>query len=154
MNLYADTSWWIAYKFRADTHHEAATALFDAPEEARVLWTPWHRVEVFNAFRQAEFAGWLARGQAQTMIRLLEQEIRIGYWPHVEFDWTDAVRTACEISAEHALRRRVRGMDLFHVAVAIEVAADAFLSFDEEQNALAKATGLRLARSKGKGRLR
>ncbi len=88
------------------------------------------------------------------MIRLLEQEIRIGYWPHVEFDWTDAVRTACEISAEHALRRRVRGMDLFHVAVAIEVAADAFLSFDEEQNALAKATGLRLARSKGKGRLR
>ncbi len=70
MNLYADTSWWIAYKFRADAHHEAATALF------------------------------------------------------------------------------------FHVAVAIEVAAVAFLSFDEEQNALAKATGLRLARSRGKRRNR
>ena len=36
----------------------------------------------------------------------------------------------------------IRGMDLFHVAVALEVAADGFLSFDDEQNALAEAAGL------------
>ena len=36
----------------------------------------------------------------------------------------------------------VRAMDLFHVAIAIEVAADALLSFDDEQIALAKAAGL------------
>jgi hypothetical protein len=35
-------------------------------------------------------------------------------------------------------------MDLFHVAVAIEAAADAFLSFDVEQKALAQAAGLPL----------
>lgn len=28
------------------------------------------------------------------MIRALEQEIRLGYWPHVEFSWTDTVRAA------------------------------------------------------------
>jgi predicted nucleic acid-binding protein len=78
------------------------------------------------------------------LIRLLEQEIRFGYWPHVEFDWTDAVRTACELSAEHSLKLLVRAMDLFHVAIARETAADAFLSFDGDQNALAKAAGLPL----------
>lgn len=66
----------------------------------------------------------------------------MGYWPHVEFAWTDAVRTACELSAEHSLKMLIRGMDLFHVAIAIEVAADGFLSFDDEQNALAEAAGL------------
>jgi len=45
----------------------------------------------------------------------------------------------------------VHGMDLFHVSIAIEVAADAFLSFDDEQNALAEAAGLPLVRMSSKG---
>ncbi|HXR06716.1 MAG TPA: hypothetical protein VN765_05260 [Candidatus Acidoferrum sp.] len=36
----------------------------------------------------------------------------------------------------------VRSMDLFHVAIAIEVGAEALLSFDAEQIALAEAAGL------------
>jgi predicted nucleic acid-binding protein len=84
------------------------------------------------------------------MIRLLEQEVRLGYWAHVEFDWTDAVRTACELGAEHSLKLVVRAMDLFHVAVAIEAAADAFLSFDAEQNVLAEAAGLHLVELPGR----
>ena len=75
------------------------------------------------------------------MIRLLEQEVRLGYWPHVEFDWRDAVRTGCELSAEHGLSVPVRGMDLFRVAIAIEVGADAFLTFDADQKAFANAAG-------------
>jgi len=142
MKLYADTSWWLGYKCRRDTQHPAALSLFDRDPDAEVLWTPWQRVEVFNSFCQAERAGLLAKGQSRQIIRLLEQEVRIGYWPHVEFDWTDAVRTAGELRAEHSLRLVVRSMDLFQVAIAIEVGAEALVSFDAEQIALAKATGL------------
>jgi predicted nucleic acid-binding protein len=117
--------------------------VFDREPDSSVLWTPWQRVEVFNSFRQAEYAGLVDQGEARAMIRMLEQEVRVGYWPHVEFDWTDAVRTACELSAEHSLKRTVRSMDLFHVAIAAEVAADAFLSFDSDQNALAPGCGIR-----------
>ena len=105
-------------------------------------WTPWQRVEVLNGFCQAERAGLLAKGESRQIIRLLEQEVRLGYWPHVEFDWTAAVRTAGELRAEHSLKRVVRAMDLFHVAIAIEVAAEALLSFDDDQIALAEAVGL------------
>lgn len=146
MRLYADTSWWLAYKSRRDLHHATAITLFGQLREAEVVWTPWQRVEVFNGFRQAERAGHIAPGESRQLIRLLEQEVRIGYWPHVEFAWIEAVRTACELSAEHSLKMIIRGMDLFHVAIAIEVAADGFLSFDEEQNALAEAAGLPLIR--------
>jgi predicted nucleic acid-binding protein len=142
MKLYADTSWWLGYKCRRDIQHLAALSLFDFTPDAEVLWTPWQRVEVFNGFCQAERAGLLAKGESRQVIRLLEQEVRIGYWPHVEFDWTAAVRTAGELRAEHSLRWVVRSMDLFHVAIAIEVGADALLSFDAEQIALAGAAGL------------
>lgn len=146
MRVYADTSWWLAYKCRRDTHHATAITLFDREPEAQVLWTPWQRVEVFNTFRQAERAGLIGQGDSRQLIRLLEQEVRLGYWPHFEFDWTGAVRAASELSAEHSLKMVIRGMDLFHVSIAIEVAADAFLSFDEEQNTLAEAAGLPLVR--------
>jgi predicted nucleic acid-binding protein len=142
MKLYSDTSWWLGYKCRRDSHHLAALSLFDQDPDAEVMWTPWQRVEVFNGFCQAERAGLLAEGESRRVIRLLEQEVRIGYWPHVEFDWTDAVRMAGELRAEHSLRLVVRSMDLFHVAIAIVVGADALLSFDAEQIALAEAAGV------------
>lgn len=142
MRFYANTSWWLGYKCRGDTYHQTALSLFDRAPEAEVLWTPWQRVEVFNGFCQAERAGVLRKGDSRQLIRLLEQEVRIGYWPHVEFDWTDAVRTAGELRAEHSLKMVVRAMDLFHVAIAIEIGADALLSFDTDQIALAEAAGL------------
>lgn len=142
MRFYADTSWWLGYKCRRDTQHDAALSLFEREPEAEVLWTPWQRVEVFNSFCQAERAGLLRKGESRQIIRLLEQEVRIGYWPHIEFDWTDAVRTAGELRAEHSLKLVVRAMDLFHVAIAIEIGAEALLTFDIDQTALAGAAGL------------
>jgi predicted nucleic acid-binding protein len=152
MRLYADTSWWLGYKCRRDTQHHAALSLFEQNPEAEVFWTPWQRVEVFNGFCQAERAGLLQKGESRQIIRLLEQEVKIGYWPHIEFDWTDAVRTAGELRAEHSLKMVVRSMDLFHIAVAIEIGAEALLSFDIEQISLAEAAGLDVLKLSAKTR--
>ena len=82
------------------------------------------------------------KGESRQLIHLLEQEVRLGYWPHVEFDWTDAVRTAGELRAEHSLKLAVRSMDLFHVAVAIEAGVEKLLSFDQNQITLSIEAGL------------
>src|SRR5439155_23680140 len=98
------------------------------------------------SFYQAERARLIAQGEGRQIIRLLEQEVRLGYWPHVEFAWTNAARTACELAAAHSLTMPVRAMDLFHIAIAIEVGAEGFITFDDEQSALAEAAGLTLVR--------
>lgn len=139
MKVYADTSWWVAFKNARDAHHLEALSLWDAGEEAIVAWTPWQRVEVFNTMRQAERMGFLS--SAGSVIRALENEVRLGYWPHVEFNWTDAVRTANELSAVHSRDLTIGAMDLFHVAIACEIGAELFLTFDEDQAALATAAG-------------
>lgn len=140
MTFYADTSWWVAFKNTRDPHHLKAISLWDINENAAVLWTPWHRVEVFNAIRQAERLSFLA--ESSFVIRALEKEIRLGYWPHVEFSWTDTVRTANELSAVHSRDLPIRAMGLFHIAIACETGADEFLAFDEDQANLARAAGL------------
>lgn len=70
----------------------------------------------------------------------------MGYWPHREFDWTDAIRTATQLAADHSLTMPVRGMDLFHIAIALQVDAEAFITFDIPQADFAKIAGLRLIR--------
>src|SRR6266436_3439443 len=139
MRVYGATSWWIAYKCSDDGNHRDAIRIFDLWPDAEVVWTPWQRVEVFNSLRQLERAGLVSAGKAREFIRLIEQEVRLGYWPHREFDWRDAVRTSCELSAEHGLSVPIRSMDLFHIAIAMEVGADALLTFDSEQRTFADA---------------
>ena len=142
MTAYADTSWWVAYKNSSDRHHTEAVQYFDDHFDGFVIWTPWQRVEVFNSFRQLERTGSLPKRPAIDFIRALEKEIRLGYWHHVEFSWTDTVRTANELSAVHSRDLPIRAMDLFHIAIACETGADEFLTFDEDQANLARAAGL------------
>ena len=129
-------------KNSGDALHRSALRAFDVHDSVEIVWTPWHRLEVFNAIRQAERNGFLRGVAAGSAIRSLEHEVRLGYWPHVEFDWADAIRTANDLSADHSRNLLIRGMDLFHVAVALEVGAQKFLTFDGDQAALAHASGL------------
>ncbi len=62
---------------------------------------------------------------------------------HLEADWRDVLRSASEISVANAFARACPGSDLLHVAYAVELAAEAFVSFDDEQLELAGAAGLR-----------
>lgn len=142
MTAYADTSWWVAYKNSSDRHHPQAVTYFDDRSDGVVLWTPWQRAEVFNSFRQLERSGSLPKRPAIDFIRALEKEIRLGYWPHVEFRWIDAIRTANQLSEVHSRDMPIRAMDLLHISIACEVGADEFLTFDEDQANLARAAGL------------
>lgn len=149
MTAYADTSWWVAYKNASDALHRTAIQFFEEYSGSDVVWTPWQHVEVFNAFRQLERIGCLPNNPATIFICALEHELKLGYWRHVEFSWTEAVRTANALSAVHSRDLTIRGMDLFHVAIACEIGAEQFLTFDSDQADLARAAGLEVWPSLG-----
>lgn len=134
----------MAFRNSSDAPHARALSFFDKERDPEIIWTPWQRVELFNAIRQAERQGFLRVGSASALIHSLEQEVRLGYWTHVEFNWTETIRTANELSAAHSQNFLIRGMDLFHVAIALETAAEIFVTFDADQAALAKAAGLQI----------
>jgi predicted nucleic acid-binding protein len=148
MTVYPDTSFYVALRFFDDTHHETATDCFEKHGEDLFLWTPWHRVEVTNTFRQFACGERpvLREAEARRIIHRLETEVRMGYYQHLEKDWRDVLRTAYDISARHGFSNSCRSADLLHVAYADELTADLFVSFDDDQVDLAQAAGLNAIR--------
>jgi predicted nucleic acid-binding protein len=144
MNVYPDTTFYVALRFFKDTHSEIAAQYHEHNQDDNFLWSPWHRVEVANTLRQ--FARGteplLLEGDARRIIHRLESDVRLGYFLHMEADWRDVLRSAYEISAEHGYAYSCRSADLLHVAYAKELAADSFVSFDDDQIRLAAAAGL------------
>ena len=52
MNYYADTSFLVAVRAPHDHFHRAALDLYEDRQDEIWIWSPWHRVEVFNTIRQ------------------------------------------------------------------------------------------------------
>jgi len=144
MNFYPDTTFFVALRFFDDVHHQAATTFYEEHQDENFLWSPWHRVEVSNALRQFARGDQpvLREADARRIIHRLETDVRLSYFLHMEADWRDVLRSAYEISGEHGFAYSCRSADLLHVAYAKELAADRFISFDEDQVALANVSGI------------
>ena len=52
MTLYPDSSFIVAARIPHDTFHHEALRFYRRRAEDVWLWSPWHRVEVFNTIRQ------------------------------------------------------------------------------------------------------
>jgi len=145
--IYADTSFLVAVKVRRDNFHELAVNYYSLNQDEPWLWSPWHRIEVFNTVRQLtqhpETKRRLQQAEARALIHRLESDVRLGYFMHLEADWRDVLGTSNELSAAHGFSLPCHSADLLHVAYAKEISAETFVTFDEDQLDLAEAAGLK-----------
>jgi predicted nucleic acid-binding protein len=129
--IYADTSFLLAMRVPSDNFHDEALDFYETNQESVWLWSPWHRVEVFNSLRQLvrhpEAKRRISVAEAKLLIHRIETDVRLGYFTHLEADWRDVLRTANEISIGHGFDLPCRSSDLLHVAYANELAAPLFL---------------------------
>lgn len=77
-------------------------------------------------------------------IHQLEEDLRDGVLVHTAVEWTNVFRQADELSEKYAVAEGQRVIDLLHVAIAIELGAKIFVSFDKRQRKLALAAGLKV----------
>ena len=96
-----------------------------------------------TTIRQFEFAGDLKSAKVKEVLRCLEDDLVDGTLLHQSFDWTGALRHAERIGEAHTRQTGVRAMDLFHVAAALALDAELFLTFDDRQFTTDKAAGLK-----------
>jgi predicted nucleic acid-binding protein len=148
--IYPGTTFLVAYNVSNQPFYPASRDFFEREQEQVWLWSPWHRVEVFNSIRQlvrhpdAKYR--LSLAEACAIIRLIEQDVSCEYLQHVEADWRDVLRVANQVSVHHAASLACRSADLLHVAYALELNANTFVSFDRDQLTLAEAAGLKAVR--------
>lgn len=80
--------------------------------------------------------------EATAMLRDLQSDLSLGILEVRPVDWADVHHTAERLSATHTTANGHRLADILHVATAIHLGMEGFLTFDERQRFLAEAEGL------------
>ena len=150
MRAYADTSFLVKL-LTQEPGTTAAVDLYRRVGRPAVFFLPLHALEVANAIRQRAFhqrhttpsSDRLAiRRQRDTSLALLDKFITRRAFIEISLDVDAAIDLARSLSVKHTERLGCRGFDLLHVALALELECEAFLTSDGIQGALARAEGL------------
>jgi predicted nucleic acid-binding protein len=84
------------------------------------------------------------RNEASQMLRDLQSDLRTKVLEIMPVDWAAVHQTAEELSERYTESKGHRLADILHVATALHLGADEFLTFDSNQKALAEAEGLKV----------
>ena len=150
MRAYADTSFLVKLLAREPG---SAAAIGDYRRLGRppLFFLPLHSLEVTNAIRQRVFRQRHALTSSQRSVIRRERDFSLTRLEHfidrrafieISVDMDAAIEGARSLSAKHTERLGCRGFDLLHVALALELECEAFLTSDGLQGALAHAEGL------------
>jgi len=98
-------------------------------------------MELINALRLKVFWKEITDEQAQTQIDLFNQRMERGLYFFPEIHRSELMSTYRRLSMETS-RQCCRTLDILHVACAMQLAPNAFITFDKRQKALARYFGL------------
>ena len=155
MRIYADTSFLVKLLTQEPG---TATAVADYRRLGRppVFFLSLHNLEVANAVRQRAFhqrrtvpssERAAIRRECETSLGLIQTYISRRAFIEISHDMDSAIELARSLSAKHTERLGCRGFDLLHVALALELECEAFLTADSIQGELARAEGLEVTLS-------
>jgi predicted nucleic acid-binding protein len=141
LKSYFDTSCLVA--LYVPNEHTAAALRHRARTGRRsILFTPLHRLELRTTVRQCAYGGLIRQADARHVLRHIEEDLDDGTLIHEPLNWTESLQQADAVAERLAWTRPCRSLDLWHVAIALEIQAGSFVTFDKDQSVLAQAAGL------------
>ena len=102
------------------------------------------RLELVNGICLAAFRKAISAGARADALASLDEDFAVGRYVLADVLWRATLRRAAELSREHTATLGCRTLDVLHVATALELGLRSFVTFDRRQQALARATGLRV----------
>jgi len=109
-----------------------------------IPFTPLHLAEWTHAIAQHVFRRKLTPSEAHQMYLHLEADRSAGRWSEAPLP-EHAFDLCADLARRHGPRLGVRTLDTLHVAIALQLKAEQFWTFDDRQAKLAKAEGLKTA---------
>ena len=141
MKAYADSSFIVALYVQQQSSPKAI-AFMERYGQA-LPFTPWHRLEVRNALRLTVCQPVMDSLPAKTQFQQIDADLKVeALLVHQAMDWTNVLRAAEKLGANHNETIGCRRADLFYIAAAVQLGGEQFLTFDIKQTALPKAGGL------------
>jgi predicted nucleic acid-binding protein len=142
MPAYADSSLLLKLYIR-EPETMAAWQVVNRMQEP-LVFTPLHRLEMLNGIRRCAATKKVTRAQAVRAMLLLRTHVQSGRYTLPVVPWQVVFQRAHHLSRKHARKLLVRSLDLLLVALALEIGATVFLTFDDRQRQTASAEGLKV----------
>ena len=111
---------------------------------APILLTQHTLTELRNALNLGIFWKRISVGERDAYWREIEEHIVGGFYEVRAVSFTELHALARELSDRYTPQTGTRSLDLLHVAAALLLRANLFLSFDERQRTAAKGEGLKV----------
>jgi predicted nucleic acid-binding protein len=108
-----------------------------------LVLSPFHQYELSNAVRLSVFRGLRDAASGEAILAALEADIASGYFDLPTCNLGRVLIEAKRLSASHTVTGGHRAFDILHVAAALHLGANEFLTFDANQRTLALAAGLK-----------
>jgi predicted nucleic acid-binding protein len=139
LTAYADTSVLVSV-YLEDIHSHKIGGMLSHLTDC--FLTPLHRAEWFHAVAQHVFRGTINETKAGELHVLFEKDVKTGAWLEVALP-DNAFDLCANLARQYGPKLGMGTLDTLHVACAIELKAERFWTFDEQQAKLAKAQGLK-----------
>jgi predicted nucleic acid-binding protein len=147
LNAFPDTSF-LCSIYREQAFSREADRLFEAAAKPLAVSTlllfefrQSVRLQIFLHANDKKKGFGKAEGEA--MLRDLRADLASGVLAVVPMDWTEVHNLAEILSTKHTESGGHRFADLLHVATALQLGADQFLTFDTNQRKIARAEGMK-----------
>jgi len=111
---------------------------------SQVPFTHLHGLEVLNAFELLVGRDAMTRDECRAIQDQLHDDIASHRLVHVTLDLDQVFTNATELSRAYTAKTLTRSLDLLHVAASHLTMCTTFVSADDRQLAVAKATGLKV----------
>jgi predicted nucleic acid-binding protein len=141
VTTYIDSSALVAVYVPERFSRAAREALRSAPQ---VPFTQLHELEVPNAFELLVGRRLIKRAECRAIQEQLHGDIESQRLMSLSMDLEGVFVKACELSRTYTATLLTRSLDLLHVAAAHIAMCTTFVSADDRQLGVAKATGLRV----------
>ncbi len=142
MNDYADTGF-ICSLYAPDANTDRAVDRME--KQCEPICFSWlNQVEFRNALRLRVFRKEISKAERDRSLNLILADLSTGIFSHAEIPQGSFLIETERLSARHSEKLGTRSLDILHVAMAISLGCQSFLTFDRRQAKLAKATGLKV----------
>jgi hypothetical protein len=136
---YADTSF-LASLYGTDTNSRQA-AHYILTLHPTFLITPFGELELFTAFEAATFRKLLSASEVEASMHAFRADLAMGVLSRKPIP-QNAFARAILLSKLYTRTLGSRTLDILQVAIALELDAEVFFTFDKDQAKLAKRAGL------------
>jgi len=108
-----------------------------------IIYTCLHSIEIPNAICLKRFRREITRAQMNASLKALNSDLKQGYLFRPDVEVSDLFDLARTYSLKYSAELGTRSLDILHVAHAMLLKCESFLSWDPRQSRLASAVGMR-----------